>query len=405
MSLSIFLFEQDVGCQLANARTHLPAASDVYGKRKFGLRIKPLIFQYLERNMRPDSKALALDVGRLTDGLTSASSSGSNRRVDATAKHGFTLVELLVVITIIGILIALLLPAVQAAREAARRTQCANNLKQIGLAMHLHHDRQGRLPYGLLFKNSAAHLDESTWVFWILPYIEQQPLFDLADPNGEYGFGMAAPDWGGYNRNITMTALPNLACPSNPPLSPNAIWQASYARGTYAANNGFGPMADSRTPLLARTSAGSDSNGNTNVFGVFYLNSETRFADFKNGTSNTMMVAEIAAVNGEDERGVMFYPEGAMYHYNYTPNSSTPDNIRTGMCVNDSNAPCTGTFPAANSRSVVMTSRSYHPGGVQVLLGDGSVHFVNNSVALKIWQAVGNPNPPTNNFLFTGFSD
>lgn len=308
---------------------------------------------------------------------------------------GFTLVELLVVITIIGILIALLLPAVQAAREAARRAQCANNLKQIGLAMHLHHDQRGRLPYGTLFEHTtASHLDESTWVYWILPYIDQQPLFDMANPNGPYGFGMATPDCGSYNRDVTRTSLQTLICPSNPPLNPQAIWSESYARGTYAANNGFGPMTECSKSSLPMTRDG----------GVFYLNSETRFSDFKNGTSNTMMVAEIIAVNGEDERGVLHYIEGAVYHYNYTPNCSTPDSIRSGACVDgDINAPCTGVFADAWHRSIIVTARSYHPGGVQVVHGDGSVHFANQSIAQNLWRTVGTLKENTTGVNFTGF--
>jgi prepilin-type N-terminal cleavage/methylation domain-containing protein len=316
------------------------------------------------------------------------------RRHIGCLRHGFTLVELLVVITIIGILIALLLPAVQAAREAARRAQCANNLKQIGLAMHLHHDQKGKLPPGELFVNNwAKNRDESTWVYWILPYIEQDALFQIAPPDGPYGFGMATPSCGSYNRDVTKAVLSGLICPSNPPFSPEVIWEESYAKGTYAANNGFGPAIEYRPVSLPLTRDG----------GVFYLNSETRFSDFKNGTSNTMLVSELRVVGGGDVRGVLHYSEGPIFHYNSTPNSLESDHIRTGACTDEPDAPCEGVFPNAPGRSVIMTARSYHAGGVQVVMGDGSVHFANQSIALNLWQAAGTLKEVTNGVIFTGF--
>jgi prepilin-type N-terminal cleavage/methylation domain-containing protein len=319
---------------------------------------------------------------------------------------GFTLVELLVVITIIGILIALLLPAVQAAREAARRAQCANNLKQIGLALHMHHDQHGHLPYGHFsgttranMSTSATAFDESTWVYRILPYLEQAPLFDSVNLTS-LGFGNACSgSW--YQRSITSTVLAGLICPSNPPISPNPVWAGSnptvagcYAKGTYAANNGLGALTERYM-----------DDKTTRDQGPFYLNSKTTFGDFKNGTSNAMMVAEVIAVSGDvDERGAIHTVEGSLYHWNYTPNNLTPDNLRTGNCdKNDPNAPCIDAFPNFYDPSLIVTSRSYHSGGVQLVLGDGSVHFANQSIDTKIWQAAGSIKENTSGIIFTGF--
>src|SRR5262245_26276448 len=107
----------------------------------------------------------------------------SNVRRTALQKRGFTLVELLVVIAIIGVLVALLLPAIQSAREAARRTQCVNNLKQIGIALHNHHDTKGALPWGSYlidppWGREVPRNERTTWIVKIMPYMEEQSLYD-----------------------------------------------------------------------------------------------------------------------------------------------------------------------------------------------------------------------------------
>jgi len=144
-------------------------------------------------------------------------------------KHrvGFTLVELLVVIAIIGILVALLLPAVQAAREAARRTQCTNNLKQLGLALHNYHDTYKSFPargvFGAANTGPPMRAYHHTWIEAILPFIEQQPLYDSVNHN--------APVWG---QPIVGTAVPAILCPSDstapdsPAQSKNIAW-TNYA--------------------------------------------------------------------------------------------------------------------------------------------------------------------------------
>ncbi len=317
-------------------------------------------------------------------------------------RRAFTLVELLVVITIIGILIALLLPAVQAAREAARRSACTNNLKQIGLALHMHHDARTYLPYGHkipLNGNNNSELGESTWILPILRYMEQQSLYDKVDATK--GFGSANP-LSPLANNFPVTSSPISAfeCPSSRKTN-STLWWAAYARGSYVANNGIGPMTEWTTAAPTR------------VTGVFYVNSQTCWADFADGTSNTALVSEINVVPGGtngDQRGVFHYPEGPLYHHNYTPNSMVPDRLRApnSGCTDDPQAPCVQGYTAWNNRALVITARSRHPGGVNLLLGDGSVRFVGNSVAINVWQPLCTPTAKSNAIIpgdesFTGF--
>ena len=221
---------------------------------------------------------------------------------DHDPPQGFTLVELLVVITIIGILISLLLPAVQAAREAARRMQCGNNLKQIGLALHLHNEAKGYFPAGHYWSKTSNGSDdgaEATWITYSLPYLEQSNLY--ATINWNQAFGQA--DTSGNNATVVKTSLSVFTCPSNEQVEP--IYSNTFARGTYAANNGLGPMVESQYANLPMTRPG----------GVFFLNSTLTAAYIRDGLSNTAFVAEIRAVPGEDFRGVLYYPEGPLYHY------------------------------------------------------------------------------------------
>jgi prepilin-type N-terminal cleavage/methylation domain-containing protein/prepilin-type processing-associated H-X9-DG protein len=313
------------------------------------------------------------------------------------ARSAFTLVELLVVITIIGILIALLLPAVQAAREAARRAECSNNLKQIGLALHLHHEQKGFFPPGHFWPESNlgnADGAEACWITYSLPFVEQVALEQQI--NWDLSFGHAAYPPNHVNIDVTSQVLSMFLCPSGPRIRPMSFSGVEcYARGSYVANNGIGPMEDSDLSDLpvTRPVPGTSSDRSPNAAGVFYMNSETRVADIRDGTTNTAFISEIRLVAGNDFRGVMHYPEGPLYHHNHTPNSLVPDEIRNTHCVNEPEAPCVGTFSSWNPRRLTLTARSYHPGGVNLLLGDGSVRFVSESIDLKTWWALSTPKP------------
>jgi hypothetical protein len=129
--------------------------------------------------------------------------------------------------------------------------------------------------------------------------------------------------------------------------------------------------------------------------GVFMVNSRTRLADLTDGTSTTLLLSECINVPGrgnlEDWRGNLTYPENCVFHWNHPPNSRDPDWLREGLCVSIPEAPCTGTHNAYNDRLEILTARSRHANGVQVLLGDGRVRLVANGISLETWQALGSP--------------
>jgi prepilin-type N-terminal cleavage/methylation domain-containing protein len=302
---------------------------------------------------------------------------------------GFTLVELLVVIAIIGVLVALLLPAVQAAREAARRMQCGTNLKQLGLAMHNYHDAHRSLPSGVIWEPSwPLGPMGSTWITLILPYIEQGTLADGVVKN--QGFGGAT----GGNVPIVREKLPFMLCSTdvesknvNPmPAYPDGV----YAKGNYGANNGVGPMQPGGDPLCRACPI-------PRLPGLFMNNSKTRLAKIPDGTSHTVAVAEL--LKGPDTggsvgggwQGVMHYWEGPLYQHDRTPNTSVADELRTGWCGTDRPfAPCIETYNPYDEK-LILSSRSAHAGGVHVGFADGSVHWIADEIPLTVWQNLGRP--------------
>jgi len=308
-------------------------------------------------------------------------------------KAAFTLVELLVVIAIIGILIALLLPAVQAAREAARRMQCLNNLKQLGLALHLHHDAKRHLPPGFFWPEGGSGDElgaESTWVTHSLPFLEQRAVYERID--WTRGFGQTG-DPAKPNQPVASVRIPTMLCPSDSEIEPlvrqDVPW---WAHGNYAANNGLGPMTERSDADLP----------NSRTKGVFYVNSNTRFSAFGDGTSNTVMLSEIVLTDG-DFRGVMHYPEGCHYHHDFSPNATDPDWTRTAYCINNPAAPCIGAYSSFSDRKMRLTARSKHPGGVSLAMADGSTHFVSETIDLGVWHALCTPQAIPGEVLFSGF--
>ncbi|MCI0641190.1 MAG: DUF1559 domain-containing protein [Gemmataceae bacterium] len=262
-------------------------------------------------------------------------------------RAAFTLIELLVVIAIIAILIGLLLPAVQKVREAAARTECRNNLKQIGLAMHMHHDTLRVFPPGYV---SVVASDDSDlgpgwgWGAHLLPYLEQQNLHRQI--NFKLDIGDAA------NATTRVQHLKVFRCPSDvaPEMFPTPGNNVLVAHGHYVGVFGSNEIED------------GPSNGN----GVFFRNSRVRFADIIDGTSNTLFVGErssnlalntwTGAVTGADEA-----PALVLGSADHTPNHA-----------------------AAHAEDFW----SRHPQGVNFLFGDGSVRNIGNSINPQVFSAL-----------------
>ena len=336
-------------------------------------------------------------------------------------RNAFTLVELLVVIAIIGALIALLLPAVQNARETARRTQCLNNLKQTGVALQNHHAARNYLPSAAMSKSySKDERHPHSFYRWsalaqLLPYMEQETLHKLLDlslplymPGA--GYPISAPNKAGISQ-----LLPGFLCPSD--------------LGA--------PVKEHMGPTNYAVCSGSGAGGGTpfDTDGAFYVNSETTFGDVTDGSSNTIAVSESligedtvrdssgafssampergykfilgfggspdltdfkcngsmnynsSAGNGNDPRGFAWcsgeYRSAAYNHY-YPPNAKQFDCI-TSVTVDPTPPPAQ---PILYSAYGWRAARSGHPGGVNGAMLDGSVRFFNESIDLVAWQAL-----------------
>ncbi len=329
-------------------------------------------------------------------------------RLRPPRRGGFTLVELLVVIAIIGILVALLLPAVQAAREAARRMSCSNNLKQLGIALHNHHDTKKVLPPGGFSDQPPIGTGGgwgSSWLVFILPFHEQGAMFDKFLFTGNSG-------WGNAN-NYTAASNSGLEiyyCPSSPlsRIARNPYSGTNVPGPTYVGISGAAPglipgYTESRvynpTSSAGCCSGGIAGGGGTLVPGNARLN----FGSFTDGLSNTLAVSEnadfITTANGtkQDWRsgGVHGFLIG--WHNATPPNGSTTDartfnmtTIRYGINQKkgwtDAPGNC-GSQGVCDNASTNLPLNSSHPGGVMGLLCDGSVRFISQTTTVAILAA------------------
>jgi prepilin-type N-terminal cleavage/methylation domain-containing protein/prepilin-type processing-associated H-X9-DG protein len=299
-------------------------------------------------------------------------------------KQGFTLVELLVVIAIIGVLVSLLLPAVQAAREAARRMQCSNNLKQASLAMHNYHDTHNTLPWG-------SREWRQTWQLAVLPYIEQQQLYNLWGD-----FSLPSHYFTPPNAPVSTQRIASLTCPSDRRNATNVagflITHHNYV--VNYGNTGFFSQQTGQAPAVGDiifAGAPFTMKGNTSAT----LRPECfAFQDILDGLSNTLMFSE--TVQGlttggiYDLRGFSWWGPGAGFNTLRPPNSNLPDiMVENNYCNNSPpNPPCDPARLSTPNRPANNAARSRHPGGVNVALCDGSVRFVPNTINIFTWRAL-----------------
>ena len=300
----------------------------------------------------------------------------------------FTLVELLVVITIIGILIALLLPAVQAAREAARRMQCSNNLRQIGIALHNYHTATRAFPPGAFhvhFPPGQTYWDHVLYrgpiLVHILPYVEQQAIYDLFDfSSTTYVGNQTMPD----GTLIASTVVSMYLCPSD-----NVIMLPSgRAAHNYVACRGPSQVNTNTSCACAESSAWEAyemllPNPVPNEFpGAFTRNSiSLRIVDMTDGLSSTIFFGEVRPDCSNHVSAGWAYTNNA----NGLAGTTVPINY-------DSCNPADSSVPECNRKCNWVTSlgfKSRHPGGAQFLFGDGSVHFLSETIDHWNYQYLG----------------
>jgi prepilin-type N-terminal cleavage/methylation domain-containing protein/prepilin-type processing-associated H-X9-DG protein len=301
-------------------------------------------------------------------------------------RRAFTLIELLIVIAIIGSLVALLLPAVQAARESARRLHCQNNLKQVALACHNFHDVHKAFPVGTTGYIGAdgGSKDRRNWLFFILPFTEESAVFD-----NYYAWvratGGNSPWWYEPDRK---KILPIYVCPSDTN-SPKIETHEDIGPGS---DQGF---HSNYVGCAASTSFNAGGLLGDHLDGIFIYKQTTPIARILDGTANTLLTSEILVAPdeiqggwaiGHDVRGRIWNPanQGSiLFSTQWPPNTSVSDALN--YCQNTvPAAPCVST-----TTNIVLYARSAHGGGVNAGMADGSIRFVADGVDAVLYKGLG----------------
>ena len=287
-------------------------------------------------------------------------------------RHAFTLVELLVVIAVIGVLAALLLPAIQAAREGARRGQCISNMRQVSLALQSHYSSQSAYPPGCLSTSSRI-----AWMPFTLPHLEDQTVFERLDLSTD-----AVPLYSSRYSPFNEAVIPVFLCPSD---------------GTIKIQQGFngnivGNAGSSSFPGT-ESQANAPENWGIDLDGIFFYQSQVTYEKITDGSSHTLLLSEIilqpdtTTPPQHDTRGRYYNPKYAAscFMTQFTPNTTVGDRPYR-WCIPGPDIPCEVSNP------IVMSARSRHPGGVNTGRCDGSVAFVSDSIDADLWRALGSRN-------------
>jgi prepilin-type N-terminal cleavage/methylation domain-containing protein len=329
-------------------------------------------------------------------------------------RRGFTLIELLVVIAIIGILMALLLPAIQKVREAANRMLCMSQMRQVGIAMHNYHNDFNKLPAGVGRDGCCW----GTWMVTVLPYIEQDAMAKLyVNFGGNDATGVRYG--GGTNPSlVTGNRLKVLTCPSDTPNAPISGGSPSRPVTSHNIAVNYGNTSFFQAPI---TSAGvtvpflgapfscypaawmtqtaqineyAQNHPDHDARGKYGPDSGQPQASLgqlssADGSSNTILLSEVIQGQGNDLRGFSWWGGATGFTTWFPPNANAPDVLMGGIC----NIPATYNIPCVTASSVerprMMVARSKHAGGgVNLVMGDGAARFVQQGIDINVWRAM-----------------